>query len=186
MKKTGKVRRRRFLKAAVVAAVAGPTIACQRASSPWRFLTVEEARTLEAVCGRIIPADQDPGAPGAGVVDFIDRQLTGFHRRHQQSYRDGLAGLDQTATAMHGKRFADLPAKQQDAVLAAMEKNQAPGAAWKQLPARQFFDLVVSHTMQGYYGDPRHGGNRDAVSWTMLGVPASPIRGRAKYDLTKT
>jgi len=45
---------------------------------------------------------------------------------------------------------------------------------------------VVSHTMQGYYGDPRHGGNRDAVSWTMLGVPASPIRGRAKYDLSKT
>jgi gluconate 2-dehydrogenase gamma chain len=38
--------------------------------------------------------------------------------------------------------------------------------------------------MQGFYGDPRHGGNRDRVSWKMLGVPYPPVRGRLRYDLT--
>ena len=32
--------------------------------------------------------------------------------------------------------------------------------------------------MMGFYGDPRHGGNKDRVSWRMLGVPDPPIRGR--------
>ena len=50
--------------------------------------------------------------------------------------------------------------------------------------AKPFFDLVRAHTMQGYYGSPRHGGNRDAVSWRMLGLDEPPLRGRAQYDLT--
>jgi gluconate 2-dehydrogenase gamma chain len=185
MKATTKMRRRKFLKAALAAAAAAPMVSCTRSTSPWRFFTAEEAGTLEAVCERIVPADQDSGAFAAGVMNFIDRQLMGFHRQHQQAYRSGLAGVEQAAVALHGKRFGGLPAGKQDAVLAAMEKNKAPGEAWKKLPARQFFDLVISHTMQGYYGDPRHGGNRDAVSWQMLGVPLAPVRGRAKYDLSK-
>lgn len=180
MKKNRKLQRRKFLKTAAVAAVAGSTIACQRASNPWRFFSLEEARTLEAICERMIPTDQDPGAAGCGVVNFIDRQLVGFHKQHQQSYRDGIAGVDQAAMALHGKPFADLQARHQDALLAAMEKNQVPGAIWQRLPARQFFDLVISHTMQGYYGDPRHGGNRDALSWKMLGVALAPVRGRQR------
>jgi gluconate 2-dehydrogenase gamma chain len=39
--------------------------------------------------------------------------------------------------------------------------------------------------MEGYYGSPRHGGNRDAVSWRMLGLDEPPLRGRAQYDLRK-
>jgi gluconate 2-dehydrogenase gamma chain len=30
--------------------------------------------------------------------------------------------------------------------------------------------MVVDHTMQGFYGSPAHGGNRDEASWKMLGV----------------
>jgi gluconate 2-dehydrogenase gamma chain len=48
-----------------------------------------------------------------------------------------------------------------------------------------FFNLVRSHTLQGYYGSPRHGGNRNAVSWRMLGLDEPPLRGRAQYDLKK-
>jgi hypothetical protein len=43
-----------------------------------------------------------------------------------------------------------------------------------------FFELVLNHTMQSFYGSPRHGGNRDAVSWRMLGVPDPPVRGRSR------
>jgi gluconate 2-dehydrogenase gamma chain len=48
-----------------------------------------------------------------------------------------------------------------------------------------FFRLVRNHTLEGYYGSPRHGGNRDAVSWRMLGMAEPPLRGRAQYDLRK-
>jgi hypothetical protein len=34
--------------------------------------------------------------------------------------------------------------------------------------------------MMGFYGDPRHGGNKDRVSWKMLGVADPPIRGRLR------
>jgi gluconate 2-dehydrogenase gamma chain len=40
-----------------------------------------------------------------------------------------------------------------------------------------FFELVRSHTLEGYYGSPRHGGNRDAVSWRMLGLDEPPVAG---------
>jgi gluconate 2-dehydrogenase gamma chain len=169
---------------AATAAVA-PTISCTKTISPWRSLTVEEARTLEAICEQIVPADQDPGAAKAGVVNFIDRQLVGHLKRHQKAYREGLVGVDQTSQALHGRKFADLPVEKQLAVLTALEKGEAAGDIWKRRSAKAFFDLVVNHTMQGFYGDPRHGGNRDGVSWKMLDVPYPPIRGRQQYDLTK-
>jgi len=51
--------------------------------------------------------------------------------------------------------------------------------------APEFFELVRRHSLQSYYGSPRHGGNRDAVSWRMLGLAEPPLRG-AQYDLTQS
>jgi gluconate 2-dehydrogenase gamma chain len=79
---------------------------------------------------------------------------------------------------MFGKPFTAVTPDQQDAVLQSMEKGQARGEGWQQVSAKSFFDLVVSHTMQGFYGDPRHGGNRERVSWKMLRLPYPPVRGR--------
>ena len=45
--------------------------------------------------------------------------------------------------------------------------------------------MVIAHTMQGFYGDARHNGNRDAVSWRMLGIPVIPIRGRDHYEFPR-
>ena len=184
MKNSKRLSRRKFIKLAVSVAASGSAISCAGTISPWRFLSVEEAQTIEAICGQIIPADQDPGATQAGVVNFIDRQLVGHLRRHQKAYREGLAGVNQTSLARFGKKFVDLPAPQQTAVLTALDKNEAPGEIWQQRSAKEFFDLVVSHTMQGFYGDPRHGGNRDRASWRMVGLSYPPIRGRLRYDLT--
>ncbi len=170
---------------AVVAAAAGPIVSCIGTSNPWRHLSEDEARTLEVLCDRIIPADQDPGAVWAGAVNFIDRQLVGSYRKLQKTYHLGLAGANETSQAMFGKRVAALTGEQADEVLRKLEKGQAPGDTWKQLPARQFFDLVLNHTMQSFYGDPRHGGNRERVSWKILRLPYPPIRGRLQYDLTK-
>lgn len=178
MSQSTRFSRRKFMKITAVAAAAGPMAACIDHNSPWRCLSADEARTLEAMCERIIPADQDPGAAWAGVVNFIDRQLVGPYRKLRRTYRLGLAGTDGTSLEMFGKAFVALTPPQQDSVLQSMEKGQARGEYWKQVSARSFFNLVVNHTMQGFYGDPRHGGNRERASWKMLRLPYPPVLGR--------
>ena len=180
-----KFTRRKFMQMAVVASAAGPIVACIGTSNPWRHLSEDEARTLEAICDRIIPADQDPGAAWAGVVNFIDKQLMGPYRKLQPTYRLGLAGTNEASVRTFGKRFAALSSEQADEVLHKMEEGRAPGGTWKHVSPQAFMALVVAHTMQGFYGDPRHGGNRERASWKMLRLPYPPVRGRLQYDLGK-
>jgi gluconate 2-dehydrogenase gamma chain len=170
---------------AAAAAAASPMLSCSSSQSPWRFFTVQEARTLEAICEQIVPADKDPGAKQAGVVNYIDRQVMGHFKRHQKAYREGLAAVDQTSRTLFSRVYVELPPEQQLDILEKMEKNEVPAGPWKGNSAKGFLALVAEHAMQGFYGDPRHGGNRNEVSWRMLGVPYPPIRGRLQYDLTK-
>jgi gluconate 2-dehydrogenase gamma chain len=74
-----------------------------------------------------------------------------------------------------GNAFADAASAQQMQIVTSLEKAN-----------RGFFEMLRQHTMEGYYGSPRHGGNRDAVSWRMLGLDEPPLRGRAQYDLRST
>ena len=174
MGKVWNPKRRRFLEAAVGAGVAGMAVSCGGRTSPWRVLSVEEGEAAAAICEQLIPADEFPGAAQAGAVDFIDRQLSGFLRKHSQAYRAGLAAFDATSRTRFGKRFCELPSAQQVELLKAAEKAKDP-----------FFALILAHTMQGYYGDPRHGGNRDQAGYRSLGIPDTPVRGRSKHDITQ-
>jgi gluconate 2-dehydrogenase gamma chain len=168
--------RRRFLEAAAGTMAAAPIAAC--ASRPGgRFsLSAAEVQTLAALCDRIVPPDQDPGAVWAGAVDFIDRHLARALKRHLGAYREGLAALDATSAALRGRPFAELSADEQDGVLTRVEKDEVPAEIWTGVSAPEFFGLVVDHTLASYYGDPRHGGNRDGSSWRMLGIPHPPLR----------
>jgi len=182
-----RLNRRAFLQAALTAAAAAGTgIACDSNRSPWRVLTLDEARTLAGMVDQIIPPDQDEGAAWAGVVNYIDRQLCGPFRNLQGLYHGGIRGVDQTSQSLYGKLFADLESIQQIELLHRLEDGRAPAAPWKQLSPAEFFSTVVDHTMQGFYGDPRHGGNRQGVSWKMLNLPYPPIRGRLRYDRPQT
>ncbi len=129
---------------------------------------------MEALCDQIIPTDQDPGAAWAGTLYYIDSQLVGHFRKLQTAYRDGLAAFDADCLSAHRAQFADLPFDQQTDFL------NHPAAS-----LHPFFDMVIAHTMQGFYGDARHQGNRDAVSWRMLGIPVIPIRGRDQYEFSR-
>lgn len=181
-----KLSRRKFLQAAVAAAaVTGSGIGCSRTGTPWRFLTVDEARTLSALCDQIIPPDEDPGAAWAGVVNFIDRQLCGPLEHLRSSYRRGIASVDKCSRILYGADFAGLTTSRQTELLTRMEQGRAPDEAWKEISSKEFFDLLLAQTMQGFYGDPRHGGNRQGASWKMLGIPYPPIRGRLHFDINK-
>lgn len=168
-----RLRRREFVGLGLAAASTASLSSCGRAGGGpyWRFFTAAEADTVAAVCARIIPADDFPSAAEAGVPRFIDRQLTGHYRKHQTAYRQGLVDLDATCRERFQKRFVQLSEEEQDEILHGLEEKRS-----------EFFNLIRVHTMQGYYGDPRHGGNRDAVSWKMLGLPDPPVRGRLPYE----
>ncbi len=166
-----RIRRRTFLGAGLSAAVVGSTAGCGKNSGQWRFFTDAEARAVDAVCAQLIPADRDPGAREAAAVRYIDIQLARTFRKHRAAYRDGVAALESASRAKAGKPFADLRPAEQVEVLNTIEESK---------PA--FFDLILTHTRQGFYGDPRHGGNRDIVSWKMLGLASPPVRGRQRGD----
>jgi len=169
------MRRRTFLGAGLSAAAAGTGISCAHfQGGAWRFFTAAEAQTVDAICAQLIPADQDPGAREAGVVNYIDIQLTRPFKKHQAAYRNGIAGVDAASRAKFGKRFAELSGDGQVEMLNDVEERSAA-----------FFDLILNHARQGFYGDPRHGGNRNMASWKMLGLPFPPVRGRQHYDEPK-
>jgi gluconate 2-dehydrogenase gamma chain len=177
--------RREFIQLAAAAAAASGTASCSRSRSPWRFLRADEARTLAAICDQLIPPDRDPGADWAQVVNFVDVQLCGPLHNLQTLYRNGIAGIDETSRSSFGNSFARLSSDHQVVVLTALEKGNAPKQIWKTTAPDAFFEAVLAHTMQGFYGDPRHGGNRAHASWKMVGLTYPPVRGRLKYDASK-
>ncbi len=140
-------------------------------ATPWRFFTAEEGQTLQSACAQLIPGDRDPGAKEGGAVNYIDLQLSVRWKRHRSAYRQGIAAIDAAGRAQFGKRFVELASEQQVQVLQTLERTSP-----------LFFGLLLDHTRQGFYGDPRHGGNRNRVSWKMLGLPFPQVRGRQHYD----
>lgn len=150
-------------------------------AGPWRVLTPREAVLVEAVAEQIVPADRDPGARDAGVVAFIDRQLAGPYRRHVEKYRRGLACLERTSVAMLGRPFDGLAWEEQTKLLKAMESNKVPKDIWTSPSAAEFFSLVCDHSLQGFYGSPRHGGNRNYASYRMLGIDYPRVIGQNRY-----
>ncbi len=174
--------RRAFIKTAGVAAGGAALFpGCTRPLRQWRFFTDAEADTVAAISEQIIPADRDPGAIAAGVPVFIDRQLTGPYRRFQVAYRSGLAGIDETSREMFGKAFHLLGWDNQSAVLRTLESGKAAGPAWQEQSSRAFFDMVREHSLQGFYGSPRHGGNRNYASYRMLKLDYPQIIGQNRY-----
>lgn len=148
---------------------------------PWRVLSAEEASLVEAVTEQIIPADRDPGAKEAGVVNYIDRQLDGPFQRFAANYHKGLACLAQTSQALFGKPFEQLGWPDQTRLLQAMESGKVPKDIWSDPSPRDFFSMLRDHTMQGFYGSPRHGGNRNYVSYKMLGLEYPRVIGQNRY-----
>jgi len=136
---------------------------------PLETLTPSEAAVLEAIAARLIPTDSTgPGATEARAAHYIDRALGGALAGSRDAYRAGLASVDAYARDVKGASFAALPPADQDAVLVDVERNAASGFATGSAP---FFNLVLGHVLQGTFGDPYYGGNRNFVGWDLIGYP---------------
>jgi hypothetical protein len=132
-----------------------------------QLFSPDQERTLHAALDRAIPPDAFPGAWDAGAGDYLNRLLEGQIAHLAPVYRQGLDALDAEAREEFAQGFADLSAEQQDALLARVEVGEVR-ADWP-TPPRAFFTNLVCHAAEGYYADPGNGGNRERVSWRMVG-----------------
>jgi gluconate 2-dehydrogenase gamma chain len=135
------------------------------------FFNRADARTVDALASQVIPSEEgSPGAREAGVVYYIDRALAGFMRELQPLYRRGLRVVGELAIATFGAEFSALDDEQQGALIHVLD---ARADADPEDFAGQFYRIVREHTVQGFFGDPAYGGNREVVGWKLVGFPGA-------------
>jgi len=133
---------------------------------PFKYFTPEQAATVEAISEQIIPADDDPGAKWAGVVHYIDMGLAGDLKEHRSVYDAGLKRLAVLTREESDRPFAELDSSAQTKILEKLEADDnREGDAQT---GGEFFRLVRRHTIEGFFGDPSYGGNRDLSGWKIL------------------
>ena len=138
-------------------------------------LTEQQQQTLRAAVDRIIPPDDFPGGWQSGVGDYLARQFEGDLRPVFDDYCRGLTGLDAESRARFQQSFSKLSEADQDSVLGLVEAGEVL-TSWEVTPGF-FFDLLVRTTAEGFYSEPEQGGNRNAVSWNMIGFEEALERG---------
>jgi gluconate 2-dehydrogenase gamma chain len=163
------------------------------------FFNSDEAAFIEAAVARLIPKDDMwGGAIEAGVPNYIDKQLGGAWGAGERLYRSGpwVAGtpsqgyqlpftpaeLFRTALRAISQELATTPfarmnPEQQDNYLKGL---QAGGRDLGGVPAEVFFSQLLEATLEGFFSDPVYGGNRNMVSWRMIGFPGAYV---SYYDL---
>lgn len=184
-----KFSRRGFI--SLAAAGAGGFLLLVKCASPYRYsrfriFSESEAKLVDAIADQIIPPGEWPGGKEAGVTYYIDKQLSGSLSRFRTEYQKGLRAIQETSMQMNSIHFEFLPWKEQTAFLKKMEagefSNPSIGSAiWEDGFDRSFFRLLRDHSMQGFYGSPRHGGNINHVSYRMIGLDYPLIIGQNRY-----
>ena len=138
---------------------------------PLENLSAAEADLLEAICARIIPTDANgPGAREARAAHYIDRALGGALKESREAYRAGLAAFDAYCRSSRRAPFLELSTRDQDSVLIDVETGAAASGGFP-ASSGQFFAMVRTHTLQGTFGDPYYGGNKNFVGWDLIAFP---------------
>ena len=137
-------------------------------SNAQQAIPPELNRVLEAFIDRLIPADDlGPGAVQSGVAAYIHRALAGPFANDKAAFLANLRELDAYARRRYGGAFAELPPDQRDLIVFEMERGSAPGFA----KAQECFNDVRTLTMEGMFGDPYYGGNKNFAGWDLVRYP---------------
>ena len=131
-------------------------------------LTEGEMEILTALCEQMVPKDEFPGARELGVGVFISRLLREAHPDWVTIYRSGLRSTEKSSLKLYKKSFIEIDFEQQKLLLERMAKGDLALVDWGAVPPEEFFSMVRSHSIQGFYSHPRWGGNRDKQAWAMI------------------
>jgi len=125
---------------------------------PFQTLDAATAAEIDAITSQIIPSTDGPGAHEAGIVYFIDRALSTFDADKREAYRSGMAAVEKKRQELFpgSKSIVALSSAQQIQLIKAIEHTE-------------FFELLRTHTMYGFLGNPSYGGNRDHIGWKLIG-----------------
>lgn len=141
-------------------------------------LYAAERRTLEAFVDRLIPKDEvGPGAVEAGVVDYIDRCMGGYLAAEKSMFVEGLTSVNAFTMRTQGAALADLSPEKRDTALTAIE--QTPNL-------RGFFNRVRRLTLEGMFGDPSYGGNKNFAGWDLIRYPGAKLSTSLEDQSMKT
>ena len=157
-----------------------PACSLSSEKKTYQAFTEDEAACLVALCEQLIPADEYPGATDAGVIHFIDRQSKLRFPDEQILFKNGVASLQAWSKTTYNQLFENLDASTQVEIMKSMEKDEIKSDLWVVSP-REFFNKLLDRTMQGFYGSPRHGGNKDYVSFRMMKLDYPLLIGRNRY-----
>jgi hypothetical protein len=142
------------------------------------FFQPHEQATLIALCERVIPQMHRPDDRRVPIAPWIDQscaagKLEGFRFDNMpglgDAWRQGLAGLDQTARALYGAAFSELDGARQDKVLRTVRDGSPPGQVWRELPPKRWWTYIALRQIAGvYYAHP--------YAWDEIGFggPAYP------------
>jgi gluconate 2-dehydrogenase gamma chain len=136
-------------------------------------LSADQTAVLRAIVARLVPADANgPSGTDAGAAAYIEKALTGGLagglKKLAPFYSGGLSAVDAYANSAYGAPFTALPPDKQDAVLADVESDKATGFTPS---SSAFFMAIHEHTLQGMFGDPVYGGNKNFAGWDLVGYP---------------
>jgi gluconate 2-dehydrogenase gamma chain len=134
-------------------------------------LSKAQWKTVEAITGRIIPTDHQPGAIEANCVNFIDKALANEDAASLPDFLSGLTALDIVCEETLGKAFIELTSAQQDQLLAALAADTAKPWPDSAPAASSFFELLRALTIMGFMADPKYGGNADVAGWRVARYP---------------
>ena len=136
------------------------------------FFNHADAATIAAFTERLMPsAPGKPGARDADVLNYIDLALAGAYADLQDFYRRGLAQLEAHCRTTYKEPFVRLTPERQDEVITSLEEDKASGFTYPS--AREFFNTLRTHTMEGMFADPLYGGNKDFAGWKLVGFPGA-------------
>jgi gluconate 2-dehydrogenase gamma chain len=161
--------RRAVLAGAAIIPVAALTASAQTPAPPTpSALSDAQLRLLAAFVDRLIPKDElGPSASESGVPEYINRSLGDYLAGEKAAFIEGLESTDAFARRSQNRPFVELPSDQQDALLTSMESGSAEGFP----NARAFFNRARRLTLEGMFGDPYYGGNKNFAGWDLIRYP---------------
>ena len=101
---------------------------------------------LDALCERIIPTTDTPGAMEAGVTRYIEMIVDEYYAPDErEGFLRDLQAVDAQAEQRGRASFADLAPREQDTIISMAEQQQLDGAD------DGFFEAIKQLTVTGYY-----------------------------------
>jgi gluconate 2-dehydrogenase gamma chain len=164
-------------------------------STGYTYLKPQEVLFVEAVVDHMVPKDElTPSGTEIGIATYIDRALAGSWGKGDRLYMQGPWGkgtpnqgyqLPLTPAALYraaiagsnaycrktfgGQSFDKCTAEQKETFLKDLQAGKITLDGG--LPGRAFFGVLYENVMEGFFGDPIYGGNKDKIGWKMLGFP---------------